>query len=124
MKNETFKILILDDDEAIRKILQRAILNLGHSIYGASSAAEALLIIDSIRLDLLVLDLWLPGAGAFEVTKQFFVANPKQKIVAVTGSPSNDEFFTVLLAQKKAVLIVKPFQIEDVKNALRSGLNN
>jgi two-component system phosphate regulon response regulator OmpR len=62
-------LLIVDDDRRIRDLLSRYLLSEGYRITTAESAAEARAKIASLRFDLLILDVMMPGETGFEFAR-------------------------------------------------------
>ncbi|MER2491809.1 two-component system response regulator [Catenovulum sediminis] len=62
-------ILVVDDEEINRLILQEAVANLGH-VYAASSGIEAIRLAHHYKPDLILLDIEMPGMDGFEVCSQ------------------------------------------------------
>jgi DNA-binding response OmpR family regulator len=65
-----WQILIVDDDPLLLRSLQIDLLNNGYGVSAAGSAAEALGKLDTIRPDLAVLDLIMPGMSGFDLAQQ------------------------------------------------------
>jgi len=82
------KILIVDDEESIRSIFERAFSLKGYVVRLSESAEEALEIIKQDNINVMFLDLVLPGMNGLELCKQIRKTNPMAVIYAVTGHPS------------------------------------
>ena len=54
-------ILVVEDDPAVSRLLRRALEHQGHSVHQAADAAQAREHLENQRLDLMLLDLHLPG---------------------------------------------------------------
>ena len=63
-------LLLVEDDAAIRTALQLALTRQGHQVATAASGEEALANYKSVRPDLIVLDVMLPGVDGFEVARR------------------------------------------------------
>jgi two-component system KDP operon response regulator KdpE len=63
------RVLIVDDEQAIRRLLRSSLSAHGYSIHEAESGEEALQRLPAIRPDVLILDLGLPGMGGAEVAR-------------------------------------------------------
>ncbi len=61
------RILVVDDDETVRDVVRRYLERAGHKVLVAGDGESALALVDEQRLDLVVLDLMLPGLGGIEV---------------------------------------------------------
>lgn len=62
------QILIVDDDTNTRKYLRALLTNAGYIAHTASSAGEALELMKNIHIDLLILDIMMPGMDGYEFT--------------------------------------------------------
>jgi DNA-binding response OmpR family regulator len=62
-----YRILVVDDDETVRDVVRRYLERAGHQVLVAGNGETALALVDEQRLDLVVLDLMLPGVGGIEV---------------------------------------------------------
>lgn len=63
-----FQILIVDDDASTRRYLSAVLSSSGYSPHTAASAREALSLLQSVRIDLVVLDVMMPGMDGYEFT--------------------------------------------------------
>ena len=66
---ETPHILVVDDDERLRALLQRYLSTNDFRVSAASNAAEARALMKSIAFDLLIVDVMMPGETGLELTK-------------------------------------------------------
>ncbi|MBT4490481.1 MAG: response regulator, partial [Rhodospirillaceae bacterium] len=69
MNDEAAHILVVDDDDRLRDLLQRYLGEYGFRVSTASSAAEARVALSGLDFDLLVLDLMMPGESGLDLTK-------------------------------------------------------
>jgi len=64
------RILVVDDERAIRRFLRTSLQAYGYTIYEANSGEEALIEMVAKRPDLVILDIGLPGKNGVEITKE------------------------------------------------------
>ncbi len=69
MSDDATHILVVDDDDRLRDLLQRYLGECGFRVSTASSAAEARVALSGLDFDLLVLDLMMPGESGLELTQ-------------------------------------------------------
>ena len=82
------KILVVDDEEMIRDIFEQAFTIAGYSVRLAKSAEEALEVLKDDKIQVMFLDLNLPGLNGIDLCKQIRKDFPKAIIHAVTGYAS------------------------------------
>ena len=70
MNDFSLRVLVVDDERAIRRYLHAALYAQGYTVYEASGGKEALNMVVADRPDLIILDLGLPDMDGVEVTRQ------------------------------------------------------
>jgi len=78
-------VLVVDDDEAIRKACCKIAAGMGFAVVGADSATEARAILKHQRIDLLLLDLKLPGGGGLPLLEQVKTLHPDTAVIVMTA---------------------------------------
>ncbi len=63
------RVLVVDDEAAIRRFLRTSLTAHGYSVHEAASGDEALQVVPAVRPDVIILDLGLPGIDGKEVTR-------------------------------------------------------
>ncbi|PRR80155.1 Transcriptional regulatory protein AfsQ1 [Clostridium liquoris] len=63
-------ILIAEDEQDIRKLLELHLIKEGHNIFQAADGIKAIKIFNEIHVDLVVLDIMMPGIDGFKVLKK------------------------------------------------------
>jgi two-component system, OmpR family, KDP operon response regulator KdpE len=69
MNNPGQRVLIVDDEAAIRRFLHTSLTAHGYAVHEASTGEEALQMVPSVRPEVIILDLGLPGLGGTEITR-------------------------------------------------------
>jgi len=64
------KILVIDDDRMIRKVIEKSLASLGYDVVTAESGEDGLNRIKAIKPDVVITDKVMPGIDGFEVTRQ------------------------------------------------------
>ena len=80
------RILVVDDEAAIRFTLRTLLERQGYAVMTAASGVDALERIERYRFDLLLLDLIMPGLSGLEVAQQAQTLQPAAAILLLTGS--------------------------------------
>ena len=80
------QILVVDDEDAIRRTLTALLERRGYIVTAAANAEEALAWLIQHAFDLVLLDLQLPGMNGLELARIVEQRQPSTKIVVLTGS--------------------------------------
>jgi DNA-binding NtrC family response regulator len=79
------RVLIVDDEEAIRRFLRQALEMEGYSCIPVCSGAEALEAVSQQNFDLVLLDMRMPGMSGLEVLSKLSEAHPDTCVIMVTA---------------------------------------
>lgn len=123
--NPSRRILIVDDEEHIRKVLSRALITQGYEVAAAAGGEEALMLASSTPCDLALLDLKMPGMSGLEVLQRLKEMLPDLIVIMLTGVADNETLETQSRAQGAAAYLTKPCTLaelrESVARAFRSA---
>ncbi len=107
-KNKT-RVLVLDDDTSLQKLVSTLLRRQGHQVDVVSSGSQALEKIAATRYDALVLDVMTPTDGGFTVIRHLRESDPSllKRVVLLTASPDS-----VLRGVEKDIfgIVHKPFE--------------
>lgn len=115
------RIGLIDDHRIFREALQLELQRVSDIVIvgGAANAAEALVLIDTQRPDVVVLDVGLPDLGGADLAAQLLRLMPSLKIVALSGYA--ERFFIEAMLQAGAgAYVVKSAGSEDLLAAIRA----
>ncbi len=111
-------VLVVDDDEAVRKACCQIAKEMGFAVVsGAESATAARAILKHQRIDVLLLDLKLPGGGGLPLLEQVKALHPDTAVIVMTA------FATVSSAVEAMRIgagdyLTKPFALEELTTVL------
>ena len=109
------QILLADDEDMTRIILKRAIQKEGHEMLVARNNTEASEILREKSIDILLIDLLMPGKGGIDLIYQFGQMHPKMPIIAISAAY---EYIHVAEQIGVSRVIRKPFALQDVIQAI------
>lgn len=115
IKGEGRKILVVDDDLAIRVLLDAVLKRMGFEVMVASDGRTALDLNERYDYDLILLDLMMPIVDGYEVLDQIPARN-KPHVIVFTGVEENDS--DALPRSKVCDSIRKPFDLELFTNTV------
>ena len=70
MENKKLHILIVDDDDRIRNLLQDYLSNNDYIVSSAENASQAKVKLEYLKFDILILDVMMPGQNGYDLTKE------------------------------------------------------
>jgi FixJ family two-component response regulator len=115
------RIAVVDDEEPVRKALQRLLRSAGMDVETFPSGAEFL---DSLRIrepDCLVLDLHMPGVNGFEVQARLRESGWRLPIVVITGHDTPEAQARSLTGGADAYLL-KPIDDRVLLDAINAAI--
>jgi len=81
----TQKILLVDDEEGIRKVLDISLSDSGFKVFTAETGKEALDIFRKIRPPIVLTDIKMPGMGGIELLQKIKQESPDTEVIMITG---------------------------------------
>ena len=114
------RILVVDDEEHVRKLLQRTLEEAGYDVIAAANGQEALDKISSLDVSLVLLDIMMPGLDGFEVLERI---PPDLNIPVIMLSGIRDENTKIdSLGLGADDYIEKPFSTEELLTRIKVKL--
>ena len=114
-------ILIVDDEEVLQDVLSALVREEGHEAISARTGEEALALVEREEIDLVLLDLMLPGMSGMEVLRRIREQDPELVVVVITAFSSIEGAIDAM-KQGAFHYIPKPFKNEEVRLTIRKGL--
>ncbi len=117
-------ILLVDDDEALRRFAARTLESRGYQVVTAPSGERALEIYRARgpELDLVVMDLGMPGMGGRQALRRLLDLDPRARVVIASGYAANGQVKQALEAGA-AGYVAKPFRQLDLLATVRQVLD-
>jgi len=114
------RVLVVDDEQAIRRFLHVALTSQGYEVFEASSGLEALSTAANYRPDIIIIDLGLPDIDGIDVTKLFRQVTKIPIIVLSVRGSENDKI--AALDAGADDYLTKPFGVGELLARLRANL--
>src|SRR5262245_21731153 len=115
------RVLIVDDEPAVRAALDRALRLDGYDIELAADGRQALDRLAELHLDAVVLDVMMPGLDGLEVCRRLRDAGDRTPVLMLTARDAIDDRVEGLDAGADDYM-VKPFALKELKARLRALL--
>jgi DNA-binding NtrC family response regulator len=115
-------VLVVEDERAIREGLKRLLAREGYQVMTAENGLEALDIVSSNSVDVVLCDLKMPVMGAIEVLEKVGTSCPDLPVIIVTGqaTPENAQ---ECMTKGAYDLITKPFRTGDVLSIVKRAID-
>ncbi len=118
--SDSSTILLVDDDEAVRKVLSFPLERDGYNVIQAADGEEALEAFEDGAIDLVVLDIMLPKLDGLEVCRQL---RARSSVPIIMLTARDDELDKVLGLELGADdYVTKPFSIREFRSRTRALL--
>jgi PAS domain S-box-containing protein len=127
LKKGSGKILVMDDDEAIREVTEKILMELGYEVGSASDGAETIALYRNAAqsgrpFDAVIMDLTIPGGmGGKEAIRQLLRIDPQVSAIVSSGY-SNDPIMSEYEKYGFRGVATKPYRIEKLSWVLHDVL--
>lgn len=120
------KILVIDDEELVRKMIVSVLKKSGFDVYEAANGIEGLAQAQNNLPDLVLTDILMPDKEGISTILELKTINPTIKIIAMSGGGKTQNMSFLEMAQKVGVkhTLKKPFRPTELLQAIDSLLNN
>ncbi|MBW2003390.1 MAG: PAS domain S-box protein [Deltaproteobacteria bacterium] len=124
IKGGTETILLVDDEEPIRELCKDILARFGYTVLMASDGESALEIYREKKeeINLVILDIIMPGMGGRKCLEELLKLNPKSRIIIASGYSINGPAKEVLKAGAKG-FISKPYDMRGMLQTVRKILD-
>lgn len=118
-------VLVADDEDHIRALIQQWLAGNGHTVMGVGNANEAAKLLSRVRFDLVVTDIIMPEGDGLQLIREFKEAQPGVRILAISGGGKymeREDCLRMARGLGAHAVVMKPFTsvqfLEGVKQAL------
>ena len=124
LKGRGERILIVEDEPGIRKLLQGILSGNGYTILSSGSASEALEIFirEKNNIDIVFSDIVLPDRNGLELVKELLSINPGLKIILSSGY-MDEKSQSEIIHNSGYVFIQKPYELEVLLSVVKEVLS-
>jgi DNA-binding NtrC family response regulator len=115
------RILVIDDQEPIRRVVRRALEQDGHEVYDASDGELGMEILESQSFEVVITDIFMPGQDGIVTLRQIRKRFPDVKVIVISGGDSTGMMDmrqdAELLGAVKS--LQKPFNAREIMELVR-----
>jgi two-component system nitrogen regulation response regulator NtrX len=117
----TGRVLVVDDNAEVRKMLEDALTTLGYHTRTAADGAAAVRAVIDDAPDVVLLDVYMPGLSGVGALPTIVALAPNAKVIMISGA-ANEDVLKRALAFGAHDYVTKPFEISSLSRALETAL--
>jgi len=121
MTAPVLRVLVVDDEPAIRRALHPPLSAMGFDVVEASRGEKALQVLRTEKLDCVLLDMNMPGIGGLETLRRIRVFAPRLPILMLTVRDGEDEKVRALESGADDY-VTKPFSVRELVARMRAAV--
>lgn len=112
------KVLVVDDEAQIRRLMQELLMKRGHEVSCAATAEEAMAICRKQAFDIIFMDFGLGGTDGIALARQIRELQAGARVVLLSGYPNIDTIRREVQADNVDGFITKPFDINEIEHVV------
>jgi DNA-binding NtrC family response regulator len=124
VRKDALRLLIVDDEEAARYGMRRALSTFGFNVTEADSAEAARALIRQQEPDLMLLDVNLPGMNGLDFLRELKAANGSSPLVIVVTAHGSERMAVEAVKSGAYDYISKPFELDDLRLVIKNASEN
>ncbi len=124
MRKDKLRLLIVDDEEASRYGMRRALTTFGYNVSEADSAEAARILIKQQQPDLMLLDVNLPGISGLDLLRELQqpdTANGNQPLVIIITAHGSERMAVEAVKSGAYDYLSKPFELDDLRLVIKNA---
>jgi DNA-binding NtrC family response regulator len=124
VRKDALRLLIVDDEEAARYGMRRALSTFGLNVSEADSAEAARALIKQHEPDLMLLDVNLPGISGLDFLRELKEANGSSPLVIIITAHGSERMAVEAVKAGAYDYLSKPFELDDLRLVVKNAAEN
>ena len=116
-------ILCIDDEESVRRLFQVALERAGYRVLTAENGKHGLRLLEHQEVDLILVDIFMPGMDGLELIPLLRKMRPANKIIAISGALGKMNHLEPAKYLGADDTLKKPFSLQELLDAVLAQLN-
>jgi DNA-binding NtrC family response regulator len=121
VRKEALRLLIVDDEEAARYGMRRALSTFGYNVSEADSAEAARVLVKQQEPDLMLLDVNLPGMGGLDFLRELKDSNGNGPLVIIITAHGSERMAVEAVKAGAYDYLSKPFELDDLRLVIKNA---
>jgi DNA-binding response OmpR family regulator len=118
MTHKEVRLLIVEDDDDLRDVMQLSLAGYGYTVETAPDAETAMKLVDDFKPACVLLDLGLPGMNGIELTRRIRARHGREMLLVVLTGWSREDYSKATEAAGVDHVMLKPFDVNSLLNVL------
>lgn len=123
-KLHSIKVLVVDDEEDVRTLVQTILTRAGHQADTADNALEAQQILATKDYDVIISDILMPGLSGLDLLKNLQQTLPDLPVILITGYPSIDTAAAAVRTASAVDYLSKPISPAQIVSTVERAAEN
>lgn len=119
----TYRILVIDDEPDIRRLLRLALEEAGYEVWEAQEGEDGLAIARQKECDLAIVDLFMPGKEGLETILALRRDMPQIKLIAMSGGSGHTDMLPAARSFGADQTIHKPYELDTLLTSIAALLS-
>jgi CheY-like chemotaxis protein len=113
-------VLVVDDDDNVRAVVRKVITKLGHKVWDVADGKEALRILETSPVDLIISDVYMADMDGMELLVRIQQLGLHVPVVVISGGgfKPRDEVLRMAAACGAVATLDKPFTVEQLRDTV------
>jgi DNA-binding NtrC family response regulator len=126
MEKRTGRVLIVEDDDALRELMHRQLASAGHRVVESDGSADVAGLLGGHEIDVVVSDVVMGARGGLHVAGEVRREAPDMPIIFVTGALSVESGALLDAARELGVrqIVAKPYETQALLDAVAAALES
>src|SRR6266850_33233 len=116
------RILVIDDESAVRESLRHALASIGHEVVLAADGVEGMAALGKMAADLVITDLYMPNQDGVETIVEMRKSYPSIPVIAISGNAEAGNMLSVAKKLGVVGVLQKPFQVSELRSSVEAAL--
>lgn len=119
------RILVVDDEEPIRRLVERMLATSGHEVTVASNGVKALRQLDAASFDLVITDLVMPELEGLQLLRELRARHSPPKVIAMSsGGRGGANYLEMAASLGASATLPKPFTQRELTDTIARVLSD
>jgi DNA-binding NtrC family response regulator len=122
---KSLSVLVADDEESIRSVVQQWLARNGHSAFAAASGREAAALLQQHRFDLVITDVLMSEGDGLDLIGELRRLQPAARILAMSGGGrymESSDYLKLARGLGAHAAVMKPFDFERLQQGIELAL--